>query len=124
MTAASPNALVDSSLTAYCCFMMLADLCRIYNLRVGRLGTIVLLGHVFFNAYVAGQLNELESVTEASLETFYQEIGLHLGSPLLDAAAGASFSKLGARATSGMLNYLLLKRLGRYAVRSLRPVQI
>jgi uncharacterized membrane protein YcjF (UPF0283 family) len=60
-TAISPNALVDTLLTSYCGFMMLADLCRIYNLRVGSIGTIVLLGHVFLNAYVAGQLDDFIS---------------------------------------------------------------
>jgi uncharacterized membrane protein YcjF (UPF0283 family) len=123
-TAVSPNALVDSLLTFYCSFMTLGDLCRIYNLRVDRLGTVMLLGHVFFNAYVAGQLNELESVMEAGLDSFWQEAGVHLGSSAVDKLAGASFSKLGARATSGYLNYLLLRRLGRYAAKSLRPVQV
>jgi hypothetical protein len=123
MTAVSPNALVDSLLTFYCGFMMIGDLCRIYNLRVGRLGTIVLLGHVFFNAYIAGELNELEGVTEAGLEGFWAEIGAHVGSQALDATIGKVVSKVGSRTISGTLNYLLMKRLGRYAQRSLRPVQ-
>ena len=54
-SAISPNALVDSLLASYCAFMMLSDLCRIYHLRVGRLDTLVLLGHVFFQRLRCGR---------------------------------------------------------------------
>jgi len=36
--------------------------------------------------------------------------------------AARVFSKVGAKAASGMLNYFLLMRLGRFACRLLRPV--
>lgn len=123
-TAISPNALVDTLLTSYCGFMMIADLCRIYNLRVGSIGTIVLLGHVFLNAYVAGQLDDFEDAVTSSIETFWAEIGTHVGSQAVDAAIGIFVGKAGSRAVSGMFNYLLMKRLGRYAVSSLRPIQV
>lgn len=123
MTAASPNALIDTLLTGYCGFAMLADLCRIYNVRVGRLGTAVLLGRVFFNAYLAGQLNEFEGVTEAGIQGLMSEGGVQFGSFALDAVTGKILGKIGARAASGALNYFLLKRLGTYAARLLRPVR-
>jgi uncharacterized membrane protein YcjF (UPF0283 family) len=122
MTAVSPNTLIDTLLTTYCGLMMLADLCRIYNLRVGRLGTAVLLARVFFNSYVAGQLNEFESVTSVGLEHLVGRSGLHFGSLGLDAFAGKAIGQAGARIGSGALNYLMLQRLGRYACRLLRPV--
>jgi uncharacterized membrane protein YcjF (UPF0283 family) len=122
MTAASPNALIDTLLTGYCSFALLGDLCRIYNLRVSRLGTAVLLFRVFFNSYLAGQLNELEAVTETGIQAVFSQSGVHLGSLAMDAAAGKVLGKVGARAASGMLNYLLLRRLGLYAVKLLRPV--
>ena len=118
-TALSPNTLVDTLLTAYCSFMMLADLCQVYNLRLGRIGTVVLLGRVFFNAYVAGQINEFEGVAEAWIEDLVNQTGIHLGGVAVSKIAG----KTGARIAEGVLNRFLLKRLGRYASRLLRPVQ-
>lgn len=123
-TAASPNALVDTLLTGYCSFMLLADLCRIYNLRSSRLGTAILLTHVFFNAYMAGQLNELENVTSTGIEGLVTESGLRLGSMAADATLAKIAGKLGSRMASGVLNYFLLQRLGKYAVRLLRPVAV
>ena len=48
-TAVSPNTLTDTAMTLYFSFTMLADLCVIYNLRAGRLGTAVLLARVFLS---------------------------------------------------------------------------
>lgn len=124
MTAASPNTLVDTLLTGYCSFSLLGDLCRLYNLRVTRLGTGVLLVRVFFNAYLAGQLNELEGVTETGIQSIVGESGVHFGSMAMDATVGKVIGKVGARAASGALNYFLLRRLGFYAVRLLRPVHV
>jgi uncharacterized membrane protein YcjF (UPF0283 family) len=124
MTAASPNTLIDTLLTGYCSFNLLGDLCRLYNLRVTRLGTGVLLVRVFFNAYLAGQLNELEGVTETGIEGLVGQSGVHFGSMAMDATVGKVIGKVGARAASGALNYFLLRRLGRYAARLLRPVHV
>jgi uncharacterized membrane protein YcjF (UPF0283 family) len=123
MTAVSPNTLMDTLLTSYCSFALLGDLCLLYNLRVNRAGTAVLLSRLFFNAYVAGQLNQLESLTEAGIQNLVDESGLDLGSLALEAVAGKVVGKVGARAASGLLNYFLLKRLGAHAVRLLRPVR-
>jgi uncharacterized membrane protein YcjF (UPF0283 family) len=124
LTAASPNTLVDTLLTSYCSFMMLADLCQLYNLRATRLGTAVLLTRIFFNAYVAGQLNEFETVTSSGLESLINESGLHLGSTAAEAVTAKVAGKVGARVASGALNYFMLRRLGRYAVRLLHPVAV
>jgi uncharacterized membrane protein YcjF (UPF0283 family) len=124
MTAASPNTLIDTLLTGYCSFSMLADLCQLYNLRVSRLGTGVLLVRVFFNAYLAGQLNELEGVTETGIEGILGSSGVHFGSVAMDASVGKVVGKVGARAASGALNYFMLRRLGLYAARLLRPVHV
>jgi hypothetical protein len=45
-------------------------------------------------------------------------VGVGVGSNV----AGKVLGKVGARATTGYLNRVLLIRLGRYAVRLLRPV--
>jgi putative membrane protein len=116
-TAISPNALADTGLTLYFSFAMLADLCTIYNLRAGRLGTMVLLTRVFFNSYLAGQLNELEGGVSDQIQ---QLVEPHL--PASELVLGKVFSKIGAKASAGAVNYLLLSRLGKYACRMLRPV--
>lgn len=116
-TAVSPNAVADTGLTLYFSFAMLADLCTVYNLRAGRLGTMVLLSRVFFNSYLAGQLNELEGWTTDQIQ---QLVEPHL--PASELVLGKVFSKIGAKASAGAVNYLLLSRLGKYAGRMLRPV--
>jgi uncharacterized membrane protein YcjF (UPF0283 family) len=122
VTAVSPNALVDSGSALFYTFSMLGDLCQIYNLRVGRTGTAVLLGRIFFNAYLAGQGAEWEKVVEDQYDQLFHEamsvVGVGVGSNV----AGKILGKVGARATTGYLNRVLLLRLGRYAMRLLQPV--
>jgi putative membrane protein len=117
VTAIAPNALVDSLATTYFGFAMLADLCKVYNLRAGRTGTAVLLSRVFFNAYLAGQLTEWERLTEEQINQLFIP-----GGPLYELAAARVISKVGTKAAGGVLNYFLLARLGRYGCRLLRPV--
>lgn len=122
VTAISPNALVDSGSALFYTFSMLGDLCQIYNLRAGRTGTAVLLGRIFFNAYLAGQGAEWEKVVEDQYDQLFHEamnvVGVGVGSNF----AGKILGKVGARATTGYLNRVLLLRLGRYAMRLLQPV--
>jgi uncharacterized membrane protein YcjF (UPF0283 family) len=122
VTAVAPNAVVDTGATLFYTFSMLADLCRVYNLRAGRTGTAVLLGRVFFNAYLAGQGTEWEKLAEDQYDQLFHEalgvVGMGVGSNVV----GKLLGKVGAKATTGYLNRLLLIRLGRYATRLLRPV--
>jgi len=122
VTALSPNGLIDTLSTGYFGFAMLTDLCRVYHLRAGRTGTAVLLGRVFFNSYLAGQLNDLESVIEGQTDHVFEQ-GLHVvGVGMGAGVAGKVLGKVGAKATTGYLNRLLLIRLGRYSCRLLRPM--
>src|SRR5262249_5920220 len=122
ITAVAPNALVDSGATMFYTFSMLADLCQVYNLRAGRAGTAVLLGRVFFNAYLAGQGVEWEKVVEDQYDQLFHEamnvVGVGVGANV----AGKLLARVGAKATTGSLSRVLLTRLGRYAIRLLRPV--
>lgn len=124
VTAVSPNGLVDSLSTAYFGFAMVADLCRVYHLKAGRTGTAVLLGRVFFHAYLAGQINDLEKLVEEQYDHAFEQglsvVGVGVGSNV----ASKFLGKVGAKATSGYLNRLLLMRLGRYTCRLLRPVAV
>ncbi len=116
-TAVAPNGLIDSAAMLYFGFALLADLCSVYHLRAGKTGTAVLLGRVFFNSYLSGQLNEWEKLTEEQIQHLMLPHG-----PLAELTAAKVLSKVGAKATTGLLNYFLLSRLGRYACRLLRPV--
>jgi uncharacterized membrane protein YcjF (UPF0283 family) len=122
VTAVAPNGLVDSLGTVYFGFALLTDLGRVYNLRAGRTGTAVLLGRVFFNAYLAGNMTDVEALAADQYEHLYEQ-GLHvLGVGVGSNVVGKFLGKVGAKATTGYLNRVLLIRLGRYAARLLRPV--
>jgi uncharacterized membrane protein YcjF (UPF0283 family) len=122
VTAVSPNGLVDGVSTTYFGFAMIADLCRVYNLKAGRTGTAVLLGRVFFNAYLSGQISDVEKLVEEQYDQIFQQ-GFHvIGAGVGSNVAGKFLGKVGAKATTGYLNRVLLNRLGKYACRLLRPV--
>lgn len=122
VTAVSPNAVVDSGASLFYTFSMLTDLCQIYNLRAGRTGTAVLLGRVFFNAYLAGQGAEWEKLAEDQYDQLFGEAMNVVGVGMSSNVVGKLLGKIGAKATTGYLNRVLLIRLGRYSVRLLRPV--
>jgi uncharacterized membrane protein YcjF (UPF0283 family) len=113
-TAISPSSLVDVLVATYWAFVLLRDLCLIYNVRVGSLGTAALLGQVFFNAYVAGRLEEYEKHAE---ETFHSAIG-----EFLPAFGQKIVAKFAAKTSIGLANYLLITRLGKHATRVLQPL--
>lgn len=122
VTAVAPNAMVDSGATLFYTFSMLTDLCQIYNLRAGRTGTAVLLSRVFFNAYLAGQSTEWEKLAEDQYDQLFGEAMNVVGVGMSSNVVGKLLGKVGAKATTGYLNRLLLIRLGRYSARLLRPV--
>jgi hypothetical protein len=122
VTAVAPNAMVDSGATLFYTFSMLSDLCQIYNLRAGRTGTAVLLGRVFFNAYLAGQGTEWQKLAEDQYDQLFHEAMSVVGVGVSSNVVGKLLGKVGAKATTGYLNRVLLIRLGRYASRLLRPV--
>jgi uncharacterized membrane protein YcjF (UPF0283 family) len=113
-TAASPNGLVDSSIVLTSCFALFGDLCRIYNLRLGAMATVKLLGWSFTNAYLAGQLDEVADKLADTDMTWAANEGagavMQLAKPFV--------SKL----AEGAANGLLIRRLGKQAIRLLQPV--
>ena len=121
-TAVAPNGLVDSLATLYFGFAMLEDLCRLYNLKAGRAGTAVLLGRVFFNAYLAGNLGDFEKLAEEQYDHLFEQGFQVVGIGVSTNVVGKFLGKVGAKATTGYLNRILLGRLGRYACKLLRPV--
>jgi uncharacterized membrane protein YcjF (UPF0283 family) len=122
VTAVAPNAMVDSGATLFYTFSLLTDLCQVYNLRAGRAGTAVLMGRVFFNAYLAGQGTEWEKLAEDQYDQLFAEAMNVVGVGVSSNMVGKLLGKVGAKATTGYLNRILLVRLGRYSARLLRSV--
>jgi uncharacterized membrane protein YcjF (UPF0283 family) len=113
-TAISPSSLVDVLIATYWAFVLLRELCLIYNVRVGSLGTAALLGRVFFNAYVAGKLEEYEKHAEETFQTAIGEFLPGFGQKIV--------AKFAAKTSIGLANYFLITRLGKQAIRALQPL--
>jgi uncharacterized membrane protein YcjF (UPF0283 family) len=120
-TAFAPHPLVDVIITSYWSFVMLRDLCVIYNVRVGSLGTLALLWRAFFNTYVAGRLEATESYAEAQLDKAVHEYlpGLE---DFLPGVARKGLEKIAVKAGVGIANLLLIRRLGKKAISMLQPL--
>ena len=112
-TAILPNALMDTLVMLYHGHAMFADLCRIYSLRLGAMGTVMVLAKLFLSAYAAGQIDEHED-TIAS--------GIQAVTGLLGRAAGVGPAKVAAKAGAGLFNRVLISRIGKSAQRQLRPL--
>lgn len=114
-TAASPNPLLDQAIVLYCSTAMLSELLKIYHVRPGFGQAGLLLAQAISHTYLAGIL---ENATEAGADSLAQSLG-DVASPL-----GADLAKaIGAKTAEGGLNYLMVRRLGRAAMRLLQPVR-
>jgi len=98
---------LDSLVVTWGSLNMLGELCTIYNLRLGRLGTTVLLGRVFRNIFIAGIL---EDAADDAVQ-------------LLSNSINESIPGLGLlrRPAEGITNGILIRRLGFGARNLLRP---
>ncbi|MCC5805908.1 MAG: DUF697 domain-containing protein [Opitutales bacterium] len=110
-TAISPFPLIDALAVLYNTGRMLHDLALLYNRRIHRAQIALLLGLVIFQTYVASQAQEV-------LESGAEEMSGFLSNNL----ARASGKLIGARIAEGTVNGLVARRLGRRALRYLRPV--
>ncbi len=105
-----PISIVDTIIILYSAFIMIGDLCRIYNLRMGALSTAVIMGRAFVHAYLAG---EIEEVSEKVFDSVFDS------QEFLSQLAGA----VAPRLVEGKANAFLLYRLGRSTSKLLRPVK-
>lgn len=110
-TAISPFPLIDALAVLYNTSRMLHDIAVLYNRRIQRTQIALLLGLVIFQTYVASQAQEV-------LESGAEEMSGFLSNNL----ARASGKLVGARVAEGTVNGLVARRLGRRALRYLRPV--
>jgi len=116
-TAAVPGGGFDAAIVMINAYLLIADLCIIYNVRTGAWGTATVLLHVMVNALTATQI---EDVTSAATDHWAGHLSQHLGG----VAAGLTqvAGKVAARVGDGAVNAVLTRRLGGVAMRHLRPI--
>ncbi|RME80786.1 MAG: DUF697 domain-containing protein [Planctomycetota bacterium] len=107
-TGINPNSFIDLCIVLYYSFQMTHHLCRIFQLRLGRLGTAYLLGKIFLHAYIASHLEEtLEDLSEALIADIKNR-------PILKHFVG--------KAGEALANGMIIRRLGRVTIRQLSPL--
>jgi uncharacterized membrane protein YcjF (UPF0283 family) len=116
-TALSPNALLDMAVVLYNGFSLLRDICVLYQVRIGHLGMMYLLGLIIFQSYVAGQI---ENHAEG-MENWMENV-------LSDGVLGTTGAKLASLTTSKVgeaaVHYFFLRRIGRSMMSRLRPLNL
>jgi putative membrane protein len=108
---------IDTLIVAANAYLMVSDLCELYNVRTSRMGTLKVLGHMCVAAFVAANMEDVaNSVVDAAKGAFADDLG--------PAGAGlvAGATAITKRGTEGLINYLLIQRLGRTTIRNLRPI--
>jgi hypothetical protein len=108
---------IDTLIVVANAYLMVSDLCELYNVRTSRMGTLKVLAHMCIAAFVAANLEDVaDSVVDAAKGAFADDLG--------PAGAGlvAGATAITKRGTEGLINYLLIQRLGRTTLRNLRPI--
>lgn len=110
-TAAAPNPVVDMLVATYGAFVITGDVCRIYNLRAGAVGTLVIMAHAFANIFFAGQL---EDAMDTAADAIFDET---------TSLTALIFGKVSSRVAEGAANGILLYRLGRSVITLVQPIR-
>ena len=116
-TAAVPNGFLDTLIVLINAYLLVGDLCVIYNVRAGGWGTAGIMAHIFVNAFAAGKLDEWSGTAADQAAAALT----HHGTSLM-ANAVKGVTKVAARAADGYINALLISRLGNATVYHLRPL--
>ncbi len=114
-TAASPYAILDLGIILFESARLIGTLCRIYGVRMGRIGTLRVMAAVLAHAYLAAKIDDIEPWAEEGFSKLLDTVGVQ-------AVMGSFFSKLSVKASSGYVNYRLFARMGRDAIRLLQPL--
>jgi hypothetical protein len=115
-TAIVPTGFLDALIVVANAYHLIGDLCRLYHLRADSWSTLKITAHVFANTFVAGRLEEL---TDAAADQAFDQMHDLIGGQV----ARTVLSRFSSGITQGTVNALLLRRFGRSAVRSLRPIR-
>ena len=116
-TAISPYAIMDMLITTYWSFTLIENLCSIYNVRLGKVGQLVLFCQVVGAIFLVGKIDQAEDYTTVA---FQQLIGNVINNPTAQWIAGQA----AAKAASGLVNYYIIKRIGKYAISELQPLKL
>lgn len=115
-TALSPKGFLDSTIVVVNSYLLLTDLCDLYNVRAGRTGTLRLLARIGFNTAIAGNLDQPAEMLEQEIRDSVQDWTSTIAAQVL--------GKVVAKAAEGGANALLIYRLGKAAMRELRPLRL
>lgn len=115
-TAVSPKGFLDSTIVVVNSYLLLTDLCDLYNVRAGRLGTLRLLARIGFNTVIAGNLDQPADILEQQLRDSIQDWATTI--------VAAVIGKFVAKAAEGGANALLIHRFGKAAMCELRPLKL
>jgi uncharacterized membrane protein YcjF (UPF0283 family) len=116
-TAAAPSGFLSAAIVVINAYQLMSELCAIYQLRTGGMGTVSILLRIFVNAFAASQMEEwMDQATQGII-----------GSAATGTDAAAAFFKVLAggimsRAAEGGANAFLLIRLGAAGMHYLRPL--
>jgi hypothetical protein len=127
------NSLVNSLVVLYKSTKMISDLCRIYNLKIGRQASGLIVLRVIVNVLLAGSAQQLSEqisgtvIDEHDMGRAGIEHGVHGALGTLENTAhaiGASVAKkVLPKAAEWWVNYRLLRWLGKATIRYLQPVR-
>ncbi len=110
-TAAVPNSILDMLIATHGAFAITGDVCRLYNLRTGAVGTGIIMAQAFANVYLAGRL---EDFTDGALDVIIDEQASLVAQVL---------GKVSTKVAEGAANGILLYRLGKSVIRLVQPIQ-
>jgi putative membrane protein len=114
-TAFAPTGFVDAAIVSINAYLLIGDLCQIYNVRANRWSTLMILLHMFVNTVSAA---EMEDLTDAMSDGLAGAVRDHIGE-----AATFATQFVGKRIAEGVANGVLLSRLGHVTMRSVRPIR-
>lgn len=114
-TAVAPTGFLDTAIVLTNAYRLIADLCRIYNVRGNRWSTFKIFVQVLLNAITA---SKLEDATECLTPQIQEEI-----SELAGSLVAQVFGKVLTKAAEGGANALLIYRLGHLTLREIRPIK-
>jgi uncharacterized membrane protein YcjF (UPF0283 family) len=115
-TAISPNPLIDMAVVLDNGFSLLGEICSLYHVRAGRIEMVILFGLVLAQSYLSGQVQENLDIGDEALNS--------VASNALGATVGNIAGGLSTRTVKAALHYLLMRRIGRFMQKRLRPLSI
>jgi hypothetical protein len=114
-TALCPYPIGDMLITAYWSFTLVSNLCTIYNLKIGRFSTLLLVCQIAGTIFLSGKIDKMEDYTATVFESV---VGGLMSSEIIKMIVG----QVSAKAVSGLANYYLISRVGKYVKSELQPL--